>query len=252
MEEFYFTEIRSGIGLFYAPQCATTTALVEPCSQIYGQGKKLGVYTFHQTAGRGQGKNSWESAPGKNLALSILLYPTETSNLVLWNKAVTLGVRAAIENLLKVPVYIKWPNDIYVFNKKIAGLLLESAQHAQHGKTFSAGIGLNVNQTFWTGNLNATSLAIELGNDTLILDVLHEVIDHIAYYINELQINKNSRINTEFNTFLWKKDQEILLHSTTNDQISGTLIDVDEEGRIGILTAEGIKYFHHGQMRMVK
>ena len=101
------------------------------------------LYAGYQTAGRGQTGNGWESEEGKNLLCSILLPPRQ--NLFELNVVVAVAVR----RLLGDGFTIKWPNDIYWGDKKIAGILIENAIIGNELKYSIAGIGLNVNQTEW-------------------------------------------------------------------------------------------------------
>ena len=117
---------------------STNTLLKELIAK--GQEPKF-IYAGYQTAGRGQTGNSWESEEGKNLLCSILLPPDK--NLYFLN----IAVGVAILRLLGEDFTIKWPNDIYYGDKKVAGVLVENAIIGNEVKYSIAGIGLNVNQT---------------------------------------------------------------------------------------------------------
>ncbi len=108
----------------------------------------------YQTHGRGQGENNWESADGQNICVSLILYPhwlppAEQFSL---NKAVSLAVRATIEELLTgtgidgPQLRIKWPNDIYIGLEKVAGILIENSLSGNRFETSVIGIGINLNQ----------------------------------------------------------------------------------------------------------
>ena len=101
------------------------------------------LYTAFQTAGRGQAGNGWESEEGKNLLCSILLPPRK--NLFEMNVLVSV----VVHRFLGDEYTIKWPNDIYYGDKKVAGILIENAIIGNEIKYSIAGIGLNVNQTEW-------------------------------------------------------------------------------------------------------
>ncbi len=101
------------------------------------------IYAGYQTAGRGQTGNGWESEEGKNLLCSILL--PARKNLFELN----IIVSVAVQRLLGEAFTIKWPNDIYWQDKKVAGILIENAIIGNEVRYSIAGIGLNVNQTAW-------------------------------------------------------------------------------------------------------
>ena len=107
------------------------------------------IRTDYQTAGRGQTGNGWESEEGKNLLCSVLLPPR--ANLFEMNVITAVAVHRAItgDGLADTGLTIKWPNDIYWRDKKVAGILVENAIIGNEVKYSIAGVGLNVNQTEW-------------------------------------------------------------------------------------------------------
>jgi len=147
-----------------------TTSTNDVVLQMANEGAPEGLVVFaeHQTAGRGQRGNVWESPAGKGLLCSILLRPSlaaqDSARLVDW---AVKGIAWTIESVSLRKVTIKPPNDIYIDGRKIAGVLVE--MRAQPGAPHLAvvGIGVNVNQTpdhFPKGLRDrATSLAIVLG-----------------------------------------------------------------------------------------
>ena len=113
-----------------------------------GEGTMV-VVADYQTAGRGCGTNSWESERGKNLTFSMLIHPEALpANLQF---RITEIISVALCEMLQPYIYnkveIKWPNDIYVDNQKICGILIENRLQGQVIRDCIIGIGLNVNQT---------------------------------------------------------------------------------------------------------
>lgn len=113
----------------------------------------LVVAAREQTAGRGQRGNTWESGPGLNLSFSIVLRPAgiHPARQFCISEAVALAVAETVEEELRSngvddPVYVKWPNDIYVGDRKICGILIENTITGTHIDKSVVGIGLNVNQ----------------------------------------------------------------------------------------------------------
>lgn len=103
-----------------------------------------------QTAGRGQRGNSWESEPGKNLTVSIVVRPDNISagDQFLICRAVSVALVQLLDRVLpqSLDAEIKWPNDIYVGDKKICGILIENSLTGITIDRSILGIGLNVNQ----------------------------------------------------------------------------------------------------------
>ena len=138
------------------------------------------LYAGYQTAGRGQTGNSWESEEGKNLLCSILLPPDK--NLYFLN----IAVGVALLRVIGEAFTIKWPNDIYYGDKKIAGILIENAIIGNEIKYSIAGIGLNVNQTeFHSDAPNPISLKQIYGTEFDIDQLMNRVLEAVHKVLNE-------------------------------------------------------------------
>ena len=122
------------------------------------------VLTHNQEQGRGQRGTFWESEAGKNLTLSILLKPTflRPDDQFSISKAIALGVADCVVNVLDmISVKIKWPNDIYIGDKKVAGILIENSVSGNSIGHSIIGIGINVNQEKFSAELpNPTSFKL--------------------------------------------------------------------------------------------
>ena len=105
------------------------------------------VYTNYQSAGRGQTGNSWDSEDSKNLLIRIILFPSfvNPADQFYISMTISLGICDFLRRYIPV-CSIKLPNDIYVNNDKIAGILLESSIIDDQIEYTIAGIGLNINQ----------------------------------------------------------------------------------------------------------
>jgi BirA family biotin operon repressor/biotin-[acetyl-CoA-carboxylase] ligase len=125
----------------------------------------LCVFAEHQTGGRGQRGNKWESAPGKGLWFSILLKPKidikDSARLTTWAAGI---VAETIQNELELSATVKPPNDVYAGGRKVAGVLAEMRAQPRASHVAVVGIGLNVNHapSDFSDELRerATSLAI--------------------------------------------------------------------------------------------
>ena len=140
------------------------------------------LFTMNQTAGKGRSGHTWESEPNKNIAFSILITDdTITKKFNLVSILMSLVVAGYLELLGAENVKIKWPNDVYVNDKKICGILCEG----QLPKYMIIGVGINVNQEFF-GDLQATSIINELDIELDPKLVCVDVVDSFKYRINEL------------------------------------------------------------------
>lgn len=153
-----------------------------PPSYSGGEGcADLVVVAEYQTAGRGCASNTWESERGKNLTFSVLLHPTEIPADCQFriSEAVSVALCDTLERYFrplspsdsspdsgKQEVTIKWPNDIYVGDKKICGILIENQLRGRLISDSIVGIGLNVNQTVFRSDApNPVSLALLTGHE---------------------------------------------------------------------------------------
>ena len=126
-----------------------TTSTNDVVLQMANGGAPEGLVVFaeHQSAGRGQRGNIWESAAGKGLWFSVLLRPKAAIN-----DPVQLAQRTAqivtttIQGTFHLPATVKLPNDIYIGNRKVAGVLVEMRAQAKAPHLAVLGIGVNVNQ----------------------------------------------------------------------------------------------------------
>ncbi|MBL0047798.1 MAG: biotin--[acetyl-CoA-carboxylase] ligase [Bacteroidetes bacterium] len=192
------------------------------------------VITDQQSLGRGQRGNTWLSEAGKNLTFSLILYPPSigSENQFILTQLVSLGIAECIEQVLAVQhsVKIKWPNDIFVNDKKIAGVLIENAWRNNSISSSIVGIGLNVNQeTFEL--LHATSLKIETQIDYNLNELFTQLCSCIEARYLQLKSSNFAAIKADYHMKLYRLNQ---YHHYTiyNKQAEGKIIGVNKEGKL--------------------
>lgn len=149
------------------------------------------VIAEEQTAGRGRLGRTWESPAGVSLMQSILFRPTieagQANRLVM---AVGLAAAEGCEAVAGVPIDVKWPNDLQIADRKVAGILPESALVEDQLAWVVVGIGINVNQEFPAGHPlggRATSLRMAAGREIDRLEVLREMLARLAMWYDRLE-----------------------------------------------------------------
>lgn len=155
------------------------------------------VVADFQTSGKGQGKNVWQSEEGKNLLFSIALDMSflKAENQFLLTQIVSVAMIDVLKNYLpENSLFIKWPNDIYYNDKKIAGILIKNEIKGMMMGTSIIGIGLNVNQTDFDENLpNPISMKIITGKDydleKILLEVAESLSRDVTYYTTENRLD---------------------------------------------------------------
>lgn len=166
-----------------------------------------------QTAGRGQRGNSWEAEPGMNITLSLLLRPEgiEPARQFIISQAVSLAIVEMLDSFIGADaVSIKWPNDIYVNDSKIAGILIENVISGSAISRSIVGVGLNVNQTeFLSDAPNPVSLKQLLPKVDFNVDVLAEaMVSDILGKVDQVLSSEceAGEISGEYFARMWRGD----------------------------------------------
>ena len=200
------------------------------------------IYAGYQTAGRGQTGNSWESEADKNLLCSILLPPNK--NLYFLNIAVSVAILRIIDE----PLTIKWPNDIYWQDKKLAGILLENAIVGAEIKYSIAGIGLNVNQTVFVSDApNPASLKQITGKTYDIDQLMKDLFEAVKAVLNEPE----ERIWSKYKDHLYRREG-FWPYEDQNGRFEAQIKDVLPTGEIVLQDKQGNeRIYHFKQIRYV-
>lgn len=165
------------------------------------------VQAAFQTAGRGQEGNRWESARGENLLFSILVKPKHllARQQFYLSKAISLAIVESLNNITK-GFMIKWPNDIYHGDKKVAGILIENNLEREYIDFSIVGIGLNINQTEFVSDApNPISLKQITTINHQPEKVLSSVTEAIGRWIEKLDDKKMVEIDSAYDQKLYRR-----------------------------------------------
>jgi BirA family biotin operon repressor/biotin-[acetyl-CoA-carboxylase] ligase len=168
------------------------------------------VLAHTQESGRGQMGNTWASEPGKNLTVSYVFYPSflEAAKQFYLNMAVALAVKDCCELLLEDEVKIKWPNDIYHHDKKIAGILIENSISGNNLTSSVVGVGLNINQTSFPESLpNPSSLHLITGKEFVVAEVLNHLSHFLEKYYLQLRQQHFNFLDKAYTVALYRYQQ---------------------------------------------
>ena len=149
-----------GSHIIYREACDSTNRLLKEILDKEAINEGTVLWSGYQTEGKGYHSNQWESKPNQNLLLSMVLHPVwlDPGQQFLISKAISIGILEYLGNYSS-EFMIKWPNDIWFREKKIAGILIENIQGNALSSTI-VGIGLNINQiTFDSDASNPISLS---------------------------------------------------------------------------------------------
>lgn len=225
---FYFENLPSTNS--YAAELLKNTKVSEGCV----------IYTNYQSEGRGQSGNKWESEENKNLLISIILYPTmiNPADQFQLSMAISLGICDFLQRYTDT-ISIKWPNDIYVKDDKIAGILIENSIMGDKFEHTIAGIGININQAvFLSYAPNPVSLAILTGLQYDLHDCLGQLTSDLDKRYKFLISGDFLQIMTDYKSRLyrhneWSKFRDI------KGIFEGRISDVTHSGRLQVELKDG-------------
>jgi len=162
------------------------------------------IMAHYQTNGKGQRNTIWSSNGGDNLLMSVLLdlsfMPSE--KIFFLSKSIALAIRAAVVDVIGVESNLKWPNDVLIDNKKIAGVLIENQWNNSNIVSSVVGVGLNVNQVDFQESFSATSLKKITNKNYNVDNILKVLCKKLNKYYNQLASLNFDNIDIEYHQHL--------------------------------------------------
>jgi len=241
-----------GRNFLYFNEVDSTNSVLKEKSSAYQNGTV--AFAEKQLAGRGRFDSKWESAKGQNLTFSIVLnmdkHLKDKLNILNLGTAQVLG--STIESLFQLQVEMKWPNDVLVKQKKIAGILIESISLGSKIKKVIIGIGLNVNQSLFPGEYNyqPTSVRLELNQEVEREKILAEFLNNFEEFLRKLKVKPDAILQS------WREKCHMIGEKICINQNGalkyGVFDDVDADGQLLFRTEDGIEIINHGNVSVVK
>ncbi len=235
-------------GLFYFNQCLSTNDEIIPLLKTQPN-RPIAVYTFHQTKGRGQYGNTWENSKDQNLAITLSCKKSEFDiPHYLFNYCTAIVLRNFLAILTDEPVFIKWPNDIIIKNKKVAGILIEKVKIIDQDY-YIVGIGINVLQQ----NFGNITTAGSLFTQTQQTFELHAFTEKFWEYYNQNihKVVKTQNIINTFNQHLFRKNA-ISVFEINGLRQNGIILKADKNGQLLIdLEQDGKSYFANQEVKLL-
>ncbi len=203
------------------------------------------VVAESQTAGRGRNGRCWHSPIANNLYTSIIIHTHPMSRLTTFaSQAASLAVYSSIIDFDLSDVWIKWPNDIYINQFKVAGILSECHSMQSDAQAIIIGIGVNLNMQ--QNDLNqidkpAISLAAILKKEINVDHFLQRLINYLDEIVHEIETDGTDRIYK-----LWKSASPIIgkkvdIFTNTNEKVTGTVVELAYDGGILVQLVSGEK-----------
>ena len=206
-----------------------------------------------QDDGRGQRGAVWQSKSGENLLFSAILDGSlmkECPPFYL-SKCVAVSIKDTLSFFLKHKIHLKWPNDVLVERRKIAGVLIESQWKGNNLFSSIIGVGLNVNQTHFEYGFDATSMKLLSANDYDLKEVLRVLCTKLNFNFNRLLSKEYSDLQQDYLSSLYKYNEKT--HFKIGDQLEEVVLkDVNENGMVSLEMLGGkIKEYDFSQARQI-
>jgi len=210
------------------------------------------VWAKHQTSGKGQRGKTWQDNSG-NLKFSLIVQPEiQPEHIFQLSMTVAVTIIQYLKTILpeSCQVNIKWPNDIYINDKKTAGILIENTFRGSKWNFAVIGIGLNVNQTDFPEDLiNAISLKKVAERNFELLEIIQDLRTGILNGLLSEPSKKKDEILKAYNDNLYKKDHCMNFRNLhTKVKFEAFVQEVKETGKLVLLTPTGIKEFEFGSL----
>ena len=199
-----------GKKVIYLPTCHSTNDIAAEIvhAGLFEEGTV--VITDNQVKGRGQRGTVWNANAGENLTFSVVLAPVflPIQEQFLISQITALAIRGYLGSYV-ADTQVKWPNDIYMNNRKSCGVLIENSIQGARISTSIVGIGVNINQSVF-GNGHATSLLRETGQSFSLAEEFHKLLKFLdAYYVRLRSGAQNDAIRNEYLNHLYGYHQDV-------------------------------------------
>jgi BirA family transcriptional regulator, biotin operon repressor / biotin---[acetyl-CoA-carboxylase] ligase len=198
-----------------------------------GAADRTVVVADAQTAGRGRRGRTWHDEPGASLLMSVILRPRlDPVRLPTLSLAAGVAVVEALERVTGLAARLKWPNDVLVGGRKLAGILLESRLNA--APLVVLGIGINLAQRSFPSDLadRATSVRLATGRDVEPDALLTALLEALDTWRARLETEGWAPVRER-----WRTVADTLGRRVTVDGVTGLALDVDEDG--ALIVADG-------------
>ena len=252
MNNIFAQTLFLGKNVINLPECHSTNTYAAGLLAEKGASEGTVVTTEHQTAGRGQRGNSWEAAAGKNLTFSLILKPSflQIQEQFYLNIITSLAIFDLLTEFLPFGLAIKWPNDLYYYKQKLAGILIENSLKNTNLEWSVLGIGLNVNQSSFQ-NENAGSLVSITGREFSRAELLEKLLLRIEHRYLQLRSGERQELRKEYLSRLYWLG-EFHTFRSGGDDFTGKIIGIDKLGRLAVVNRQNeVRYFGMKEIEFV-
>lgn len=230
-------ELAEVLGLPRVELMESTTSTMDVAHRLAAEGCRSGtlVIANHQSAGRGRGGGRWTSEAARGLWLTIIERPVDVSGLEVLALRVGLRLARALDRFAPEPLRLKWPNDLYVDDKKLAGILIEARWRESKLEWVAIGVGVNVVAP------DDLPLAAELDPGTRRIEVLEDLIPAIrSAAISGGKLKPIELI--EWNA------RDLARGRECSEPARGVVEGISEDGELLVALADSVARFRSGSL----
>jgi BirA family biotin operon repressor/biotin-[acetyl-CoA-carboxylase] ligase len=240
-----------GKNVIFLPSCHSTNDIAAEFSSKRHVSEGTIIITDNQTAGKGQRGNTWEADEGKNLTLSIILKPhfLDISEQFFLNIIISLSIHDLFKQYIPFGLSVKWPNDLYFYDNKLGGILIENSIKNNQLENVIVGIGLNINQVIFT-NPRAESLGNICNQQFNLYEILSLLLIHIeARYFQLKKGDKQKLLKDYLLVMYWINEKHFF---KAEDYFEGEIKGVDSNGRLIIDQNQKLRYFSNKEIAFIR
>ena len=234
---------------------STSTTAMEAAAE--GEPEGAVFFAEHQTAGRGRGGHSWESAQSVGIYCSVVLRPRMPPvDSLLLSLIAGIAVAEAVEQLTGMHPDLRWPNDVLLGERKFCGILTEMSAEPTHVRHVVIGIGVNVNHTSFPAELEpiATSLCIESGSEWSRVALTAALLKSLDTAYRKLIAGGVEARAEALRSFERRSSfaRSRSVHVGERDGYEGVTEGLDERGFLLVRTLDGLRTVLSGDVRASK
>ena len=207
----------------------------------------------YQKSGKCQNNDKWDSNPKENLLISIFLnLDLNIENSFMLNQLASLAVLDTLRKFLEQKIEIKWPNDVFVDNKKISGILINNIVKDGLINSSVIGIGINVNQTNFNNKYIATSMKLLNRKDFELNEIEKMLMKNIKKQSMILLDKKISLLSSRYNNHLYGKNLYSLF-VINKKRIYAKVIEVNQNGKIKLMFGDSeVNEFFQDEVKLLR
>lgn len=252
MHKLFKNTVFIGKKAFFLPSCHSTNELASVLMTNKQTLNGTVIYTDFQSQGKGQRGNRWESEPAKNILMSVILETgfVEPSDFFDLTIITSLAIHDFLKEYIQQGVKIKWPNDLYCSDKKIAGILIENYIKQNSIEWCIMGVGLNVNQSKFQEQ-KAISMADICGQDFDREELINMLLQKIEKRYFQLEKGITRTMKKEYLDNLYWKD-EIHVFQSEGTYFNGKIRGIGPSGKLIIEVEDGERIFDFKEVSFVK